>query len=74
MLSLPTSGQPEWLENSDALDGLIATGLAWVDAEFHDGRWMVRRVVATPVAVAVAKPAAARSKPRARQFKIIASA
>jgi hypothetical protein len=74
MLSLPHGGQPEWLENSIALDTLIGSGLAWVEADFEEGRWMVRRVVATPVPSVSSKSFTARSKPRERQFKIVASA
>ncbi len=74
MLTVAGGGRPEWLENSDALDDLIVSGLAWVQAEFEDGRWMVRRIVATPAPGDEAKPLPSRSKPRDRQFKIIASA
>jgi nitrate reductase alpha subunit len=74
MLSLSHGGQPEWLESSVALDDLIASGLAWVDADFENGRWMVRRVLATPVPSGSAKPLTAPGRPRERQFKIIASA
>jgi hypothetical protein len=69
MLSHNPGSNPEWLENSDALDALIQTGLAWVDAEFQDGR----RVVATPVPPAEARIVAAPSTPRERAFRIVAS-
>ncbi len=73
MLSLYAGGAPELLENSDSLDRLIETGLAWVEAEFHDGRWMVSRVVAMPVPAPDTIIVGAPSAPRQRHFQVVAS-
>jgi hypothetical protein len=74
MLSLPGSGPPEWLESCDALDDLIVSGLAWVEAGFEEGRWLVRRMIATPALACEANPTIQRFTPRGHQLKLIASA
>jgi hypothetical protein len=72
LLTRQSDRQPEWLEQCAGLDELVPTGLAWVDADFSLGRWMVRRLVATPLPAAEAPIVS--SKPRGRRFRIIASA
>lgn len=72
VLSRQGGGKQEWLEQCADLDALVPSGLAWADADFTAGRWMVRRVIAA-LLPAVAAPIAS-STPRERQFRLIVSA
>lgn len=71
LLSRQGGSQPEWLEQSDELDDVAPSGIAWVDADLSEGRWLVHRLIVTPL------PGEAPTRvsgPRERKFRIVASA